>query len=102
MTVDRRRNLAMLGIMVTLAAGVWFNNELGLSAIARQTHDGLCALHDDVQRRHAASVKFLKENPRGLVSPKTGAVILTPAQIQQSIKNQESTLKALDESGLVC
>lgn len=102
LTRERRRSLAMLATMAALMVGVWFNNERGLSAIARQTHDGLCALRDDVERRRDVSIRYLQKYPDGVVSPVTNAVIITAAQIQQGIDNQTATLTALDRAGLVC
>ncbi len=63
---------------------------------ARQAHAAICALAADIQTRHDASVAYLKAHPRGVVSPVTNAVIITPEQIQQGIDNQESSLRAIN------
>ncbi len=67
----------------------------------RQARLALCALEHDIQVRHDDSVAYLKDNPLGVVSPKTGAIIITAAQLRQGITNQESTLRAL-KSHLTC
>lgn len=71
-----------------------------LDALAQATHTSLCTFTTDLQRRRDDSVKYLAEHPRGVISPVTNAVIITPAEIQQNIDNQNATLKAL--SGLKC
>lgn len=71
-----------------------------LKALALSTHNSLCSLRGDLQRRHDTSVVYLEAHPRGVVSPVTNAIIITSAEIQQAIASQNITLKAL--SGLNC
>lgn len=71
-----------------------------IQRIARETHNSLCTFKADLTQRRDSSVTYLKEHPRGVVSPATNAVIITPAEIQQSIDNQNATLKSL--SALSC
>lgn len=92
---NARRYFVTIGLLVVLIGAVWWNQNRGLKAVARETHGALCALQNDIQLRRDASVEYLEENPRGVVSPVTGAVIISAAQIRQGIANQESTLKAL-------
>lgn len=62
----------------------------------RQAKAAVCALRNDVQIRRDRTVAYLEEHPKGIVSPKTGAVIITAAELQRSIDGQTSTLAALD------
>jgi hypothetical protein len=69
---------------------------------ARTNHAVLCALQADIMRRRDTSVEYLEEHPRGVVSPVTRAVIITPAELQRGIDSQTSTLEALERGGLHC
>lgn len=62
---------------------------------ALETHAALCAFKSDLERRHSEGVKYLREHPQGLVSERTGEVLITAAQFNQSLNNQKDTLDAL-------
>lgn len=64
--------------------------------LAENNQATLCALRGDIERRRDDTVDYLKTHPRGVVSPVTHAVIITPAELQRSIDGQTSTLVALD------
>lgn len=90
-----RRWLATVIVILAIVFGLWFNQDRGLKRVARETHASLCALRQDIERRHQAGVEYLKGHPRGLVGD-TGVILISAAQISDSISNQESTLSALD------
>lgn len=90
-----RRWIATVVVILAIVAGLWFNQDRGLKRVARETHTSLCALRQDIQRRHEAGVEYLKEHPRGLVGD-AGTILISAAQIRDSLRNQESTLDALD------
>lgn len=106
---DRRRHLAQIAIVFFIVGALWYDGNRGdqaliaeirqvaaqNAAVARESHQGLCALKNDIARRRDDAVRYLEEHPRGVVSPKTGAVIITPAEIQRGIDAQGSTLEAL-------
>lgn len=84
---------------------VWFGMAQGrqaarLTEVAVQTHNSLCALKNDIRGRKDRAVAYLGENPRGLVSPRTGEVLITAALLRDSIDKQEATLSSL--SALDC
>jgi hypothetical protein len=72
------------------------------AAKAKINRATLCALHHDIERRRDDTAAFLERDPRGIVSPKTGAIIITAAELQRSIDSQTSTLRALRRGGLRC
>lgn len=66
-------------------------NALGLrytGNVAEDSNQALCTFRHDLQVRAETGREFLKNNPNG-------AFGLTPAQIQQSLGNQEKTLVSL-------
>lgn len=65
-----------------------------LRAVATETHSALCALQLDIQQRHDAGEEYLRANPKGLVGD-SGRILISAAQIRDSLANQESTLAAL-------
>lgn len=90
-------SISVMGIMV------WQSYRLGANAnelrgVATETHSSLCAFKTDLQTRHENSVKYLQDHPSGLVAH--GEVLISPAQIQQSLDAQSATLSSL--SGLDC
>lgn len=82
-----------LGVIVSMAR---------LELYANTNRDVLCALEADIERRRDAAQTYLDEHPRGVVSPKTNAIIISAAELQRSIDSQTSTLAALDRGGLHC
>lgn len=64
--------------------------------LARQgteAHDAICTLRADLDRRVAASDRFLKEHPKGIPGVPLRSIL-------ESLRNQRQTLAAL--SGLTC
>jgi len=56
----------------------------------QESHDALCVLRDDLERRVANSRAFLEEHPDGIPG--------IPAKtIRDGIRNQERTIEALDD-----
>ena len=51
---------------------------------------GLCALRHDIEVRRDGAVKFLRDNPKGIPG-------IPAATLRNSIRNQNATLKALDD-----
>lgn len=89
--------LTVMGFMVWQSYRVGENAQQ-LRAVAAETHESLCALKLDIKTRYDSGVKYLKDHPRGLTAH--GEVAIPAAQIQQSLDNQNATLKALE--GLDC
>lgn len=90
-----RRFVATIGVLIAIVGGLWFNQDRGLKAVATTTHDALCALRADIQQRHDDGAKYLKSHPRGLIG-NSGKALISAAQIRDSLRNQESTLDALE------
>lgn len=61
----------------------------------------LCAFRNNIQERRDSTVKYLEDHPRGVVSPKTGAIIISAAELQRSVDAQTTTLDAIDKH-LMC
>lgn len=83
--------VAYLFLVVALLAGVY-----RLETITRENRAAFCALRDDIGRRLEVSREYLEKHPRGLVSPKTNAVIISPAEFRASQRDLARTLHALD------
>jgi hypothetical protein len=86
-----------------MAIMVWQSYRVGenarqLRTVAEQTHESLCAFKQDIENRHQSGEQYLEDHPNGLTAH--GEVVITAAQIQQSLDAQSSTLKSL--SGLDC
>lgn len=96
-TVLHRATIGFAILAVALLVGLYRVETTG-----RVNHRVLCALEEDVRQRRDAGQDYLDEHPMGVVSPKTGAVIFTPAELQKSIDNQTATLRALRRGGLRC
>ena len=84
--------MTVMGFMVWQSYRVGANGQQ-LRQVATDTHSSLCALKIDLQRRYDDGVKYLNDHPNGLTSH--GEVVITAAQIQQSLDGQASTLRAL-------
>lgn len=98
MSLVRRWLVHALVLLAVVAVSLYVERradraDARLEAIAVETHESLCALKNDLQRRHAAGVEFLQNNPTGI--PGISAV-----DIQRSLENQRATLEAL--AGLDC
>lgn len=87
---ENRRYLATVAVVLAIIAGVWWNQDRGLKAVADETHGALCALKNDIERRHRSAMRYLADHPGP--EPIPG---ITREQIQDSIKNQKATLNAL-------
>lgn len=101
--------LAFILVFAVSMAGVmlWQAYKLGAQShevedIALTTHSALCAFRVDLQNRHDAGVVFLKQHPFGLVSGRTGEVLITSGQLQSSLDSQQAALDALAKGGLNC
>lgn len=101
--------LAFILVFAVTMAGVmlWQAYRMGEQAndiknVAVSTHNSICALRSDLQARRDAAVKFIKEHPGGLVSERTGEVLITRAQLDSSVAAQDATLNALGRGGLQC
>lgn len=92
-----RRRIVQIALVLSMFVALWWNQEAGLKAVATETHGALCTLKADIRIRRDTAKVYLKEHPRGVVSPATNAVIITPAEIQRGIDNQNSTLRALSD-----
>jgi hypothetical protein len=57
---------------------------------ANGTGDALCSLRQDLERRVAASERFLVDHPSGVAG-------ITPREIKDGIRNQKRTIKALSD-----
>jgi hypothetical protein len=79
--------VSIMAVLVWQAAAVGRNAER-LEQVATETHDSLCALKNDIERRRSAGLKFVKENPDGIPG-------ISRAQLDQSLSSQKSTLDAL-------
>ncbi len=84
----------MMGIML------WQSYRLGEQAarienIAITTHSSLCTFQADLSKRHAETVKFIKQNPGGFAGIDTDT-------LQRSADAQQATLDALARGGLRC
>lgn len=77
--------------VTVMAVMVW--QAVRLSNVANESHAALCAFKNDIERRHEAAVRFVKENPDGIPG-------ISRAQIDQSLDTQQDTLDALGV--LVC
>ena len=84
--------------ILTYSAYVSGRTASDLKAVAIQTHNSFCAFKLDIQHRHEDGVRYLKDHPTGVTAH--GEVIITAAQIKQSLDFQESTLGSLQ--GLDC
>jgi cytochrome c-type biogenesis protein CcmH/NrfG len=80
--------ISVMGVLVWQAQKTG-QQAKALEKVATETHDSLCALKSDLQKRYVAGTKFLKENPKGIPG-------ISAAQIKQSLSNQESTLLSLE------
>lgn len=86
----RWRFIAIWIVVFTLATA--YGLQLG-----RQAHTGLCGIKANTQAAYDESVKYLKTHPDGLVSQKTGEVLISAAQIQATLDRQAATLVALKD-----
>lgn len=59
-----------------------------LAVQGKEAHDGLCALKRDYEQRIEASLKFLRENPKGIPG-------IPASLIRNTVRNQQATLDAL-------
>ncbi len=59
-----------------------------LTFYAFRTHDALCTLKGDLQRRHDAGVQYLVDHPEGIAG-------ISAADLQRSLTAQQSTLDSL-------
>jgi len=73
-----------------------------LNNIALTTHNSLCALRNDMKTRYDDGVKFLADNPSGLLSPSNHEIIIPAALLQANVQNQKAALAALAAGGLQC
>lgn len=55
----------------------------------------LCAFKSDLRGRRDRTAEYLREHPRGIVSPKSNDIIISAAELQRGIDAQNSTLAAL-------
>jgi hypothetical protein len=97
-----RRWVATVAVLMLIILAAWYNQRAGLKAVARetqttadQTHAALCSFRLDLRQRYDAGVEYLKSHPKGLVGD-SGKVLISAAQIRDSLRNQESTLDSLD------
>lgn len=78
-----------MGIVVfTLSVAFMLYATLSIQAVARENQSALCALQHDLEVRHESGQKFLDVNPNGIPG-------ISAQQIQASLDNQKSTLRAL-------
>lgn len=106
--------LAMVGglMVIVLAIGmttlmVFFSLRVSAAATAieeraSESHATLCAVQVNAAVQVAATEKFIREHPRGVVSPKTGAVIFSRQELDASLKRQTDFRDALLAGGLEC
>lgn len=87
--------VSMTGLMLWQAARLG-GTSAEIQNVAITTHDSLCALKEDIQRRHDAGVKYLADHPNQ--DPILGDV--PRATIEKSVSDQQHTLDSL--SGLDC
>lgn len=91
--------VTVMGLLLWEATRIGANGQ-NLRMLAVQNHDTFCALRANEQRLHDASVKYLKDNPQGLVIG--DQVIVAPGDIRKDIAQRQSTLNAFDRGGLQC
>lgn len=86
----RNLRIATLALAVVLAGALGGITVylVGRADEATRTHAALCAFRDDLVRRVATTQTFLIDHPRGI----PGVPLAT---LQQSLKSQQSTIKAL-------
>lgn len=89
--------ISVMGIMVWQAYRVG-SNARQLHEVATETHGALCAYKADLNNRHSTGEQYLKDHQNGVVSH--GEVLITAAQIKQSLASQASALDSL--SALDC
>jgi hypothetical protein len=70
------------------------NTSRDVRTTATESHVALCALKSDVRSRHASGLAYQKAHPEGLVRT-DGVVLISPAQLRQSLESQRATLAAL-------
>lgn len=93
--------LILLQIVAGLVTSINFVQLRNQAEEGRQAHDTQCAIREDIRKRRADAVQFLKEHPNGIVT-NDGSVLISAEQIQNGIKNNESTLASMVEAGLNC
>jgi hypothetical protein len=101
-----------LGMIVVTIICVWLgmfwlsartaDQAAKLRTVAVTTHNAICYLRADVQRKHDDAVVYLKKHPYGVVSPSTQAIIISADEIQRDIASRKQTLDALAQGGLNC
>ena len=79
--------LSLALFLMVIGGGVYF--AVSQSTEGSETHEAICALAEDLERRTESARIFLKEHPKGLPG------IATADQLRESTKNQERTLLAL-------
>ena len=86
--------------ITVMGALVWGASRQGsqaqeLRGVAVETHTALCALKRDLSTRHNQGVDYLRTHPDGITG-RGGEIIISSAQLQQSLNSQQSTLDSLD------
>lgn len=94
--------LLILFVVLCIAVLVYLSVSVASSSsevkrIAEDNQATLCTFRADIAHRRNETIRYLENNPQGVVSPKTGAIIISAAQLQRGIDAQTATLDALDK-----
>jgi hypothetical protein len=86
------RKIATAAVFLAIIAGLWWNQDRGLKAVATETHAALCTFKEDLEGRQEASKKYVLDVTEGRRQPIAG---ITLAEIRVTNKNRQNTLDAL-------
>jgi hypothetical protein len=81
-----------ISVMVYLSVNV---NQAATSVkdLVKANQATLCGLKENIEDRITASENYLRDNPQGVVSPKSGAIIITAAEIRVGIQRDKLALR---------
>lgn len=98
-----RRDYARWLLVGALLFIVWYGQHSGTTSKAAEglaARKAICALRNDIQRRHDNTEEYLIQHPRGVTAK--GVVVISGAQLRKGLRDQEATLYVIDQSGVNC